>query len=125
MKTFSPSRENPTSQTRFRSSYSSDAQTTAAPAAADHRDVGHLDRRAVDVSRRAPHDVRPTSEPRREEVVAQPQDAGTPRGGVRLDKTWLLVPLGVMALVVLLPLGHVTVLWIQYRRAEGAYTRDP
>jgi hypothetical protein len=57
-------------------------------------------------------------------LVAQPQDAGTPRGGARLDKTWLLVPLGVMALVVLLPLGHVTVLWIRYRRAEAAYTRD-
>jgi hypothetical protein len=57
-------------------------------------------------------------------LVAQPQDAGTPRGGARLDKTWLLVPLGVMALVMLIPIGLGISLWIRYRRAEAAYSRD-
>jgi hypothetical protein len=35
--------------------------------------------------------------------VAQPQDAGSPRGRVRVDTAWLLVPLGVMALIMLIP----------------------
>jgi hypothetical protein len=57
-------------------------------------------------------------------LVAQPQGAGTSGGGVRVDTTWLLVPLGVMGLVMLIPVGLLTVLWIRYRRAEAAYTRD-
>ena len=56
--------------------------------------------------------------------VAYPQDAGSPKGRVRLDTAWLFVPLGVMALVLLLPIGLGVSTWIRYRRAEAAYTRD-
>lgn len=56
-------------------------------------------------------------------LVAQPQDAGTPRGRVRLDRTWLFVPVGGMALLLLMPVGLGVVLWIRYRRAEAAHTK--
>jgi hypothetical protein len=84
---------------------SASAQGEGAPNV--HKLPGKKNRAAAKASRRAA-EARPAA--RRGDVA-------------RLDKTWILVPVALLSLVVLVPLGVGVGGWIRNRRAAAAYNR--
>jgi hypothetical protein len=57
--------------------------------------------------------------PSRERVEA---DAAAPANpSTQLDRKWIIVPLGLLSLVILVPLGIAAFVWIRNRRAAAAY----
>jgi hypothetical protein len=57
--------------------------------------------------------------PSRERVEA---DAAAPANpSTQLDRKWIIVPLGLLSLVILVPLGIAAFIWIRNRRAAAAY----
>jgi len=64
---------------------------------------------------RVAHAVRPRPRPRAAEPVVEPP---------RPDKTWLVLPIGLLALAIILPIVIGTTVWIRNRRAAAAYQRS-
>lgn len=59
--------------------------------------------------------------------TAQPNEtrkAAPPTTPKPLDRKWLLLPAALLSLVILVPLGVVTGVWIRNRRAEAAFKRS-
>jgi hypothetical protein len=59
--------------------------------------------------------------PSRERVEADAVPAANPP--TQLDRKWIVVPLGLLSLVIVVPLGIGTFVWIRNRRAAAAYRR--
>jgi hypothetical protein len=61
----------------------------------------------------------------RSEQQAAEADASAPDvSSTRLDKKWVVVPLALLSLVIVLPLGIGIAVWIRNRRAAAAYQRS-
>jgi hypothetical protein len=59
--------------------------------------------------------------PSRERAEADAAPAAS--SPTHLDRKWIVVPLGLLSLVIVIPLGIATFVWIRNRRATAAYRR--